>query len=113
MARVRISTPAQADLENILAASLERWGPEGRRRYAALLTRAFRIAAARPRGPLTRDRGELLPGLRSLHLRHARGARGAASVATPVHVVYYRNAEPRVIEIVRVLHERMDPALRR
>jgi plasmid stabilization system protein ParE len=26
-----------------------------------------------------------------------------------VHIVFYRAAEPGIIEIVRVLHERMDP----
>jgi antitoxin ParD1/3/4 len=33
MARFRLAGPAQADLANILAASAERWGTEGRRRY--------------------------------------------------------------------------------
>jgi plasmid stabilization system protein ParE len=27
-----------------------------------------------------------------------------------VHVLYYRPVEPELIEIVRVLHERMEPA---
>lgn len=29
---------------------------------------------------------------------------------TPVHVLYYRVAEVGVIEIIRGLHERMDPS---
>jgi plasmid stabilization system protein ParE len=28
-----------------------------------------------------------------------------------VHVVFYRAANPDVIEVVRVLHERMEPSL--
>jgi len=28
---------------------------------------------------------------------------------SPVHVLYYRVAEEGVIEIIRVLHERMEP----
>ena len=37
MARFRLSRLAQADLAQILAVSAERWGAEGRRRYAAVL----------------------------------------------------------------------------
>jgi toxin ParE1/3/4 len=34
----------------------------------------------------------------------------AAKVRRPVHVIYYRLARDGVIEIVRVLHERMEPS---
>ncbi|MGH7823447.1 MAG: type II toxin-antitoxin system RelE/ParE family toxin [Candidatus Binatia bacterium] len=107
MARYRISAPAQADLENILATSLERWGVDGRSRYASLLAAAFRTIADQPTAPTTRARDELFAGLRSFHVRHSRGDHG---VRVPVHVVFYRTAGAEVIEIVRVLHERMDPA---
>jgi toxin ParE1/3/4 len=106
MSRYRLSAPARQDLANILAASLERWGREGRSRYAALLVAAMRTIASEPEGPLTRDRAELLPGVRSLHVRHA-GARHG--VRDPVHVVFYRIAAPGLIDIVRVLHQRMEP----
>jgi len=59
-------------------------------------------------GPWVRDRAELLPGLRSLHVRRVRGDHG---VKMPVHVVYYRVVRSGLVEIVRVLHERMDPGL--
>src|SRR6266545_8404293 len=107
MARYRISAPAHEDMANLLAASLERWGIEGRSRYAALLAAAMRTIAAAPEGPLTRDRADLVPGVRSLHLRHARGRHG---VKAPVHVVFYRTPPSGSIEIVRVLHERMEPS---
>jgi toxin ParE1/3/4 len=106
MARVRLSAPAQEDLESILARSLERWGARGRSGYAALLTASIRTVAADPSGPMTHERDELLPGIRSFHVRHARGKHG---VRQPVHVIYYRAPRTGVIEIVRVLHERMDP----
>src|SRR6266581_7120926 len=109
MARFRLAGPAQADLANILATSAERWGTEGRRRYAILLAAAMRIVAADPEGPLTQARKELLPGVRSFHLRHARGDAPKAKVRKPVHVLYYRAIQPGLIEIVRVLHERMEP----
>jgi toxin ParE1/3/4 len=107
MARLRISASAQADIQNLLLTSLERWGPAGRARYAVLLTTALRTIAAEPDGATTRDRGDLLAGIRSVHIRHARGSRG---VREPVHVVYYRAIRPELIEIVRVLHQRMDPS---
>jgi toxin ParE1/3/4 len=34
----------------------------------------------------------------------------AAKVRRPVHVLYYRVAQGGAIEIVRVLHERMEPS---
>jgi toxin ParE1/3/4 len=107
MVRLRISGPAREDLEHILATSLERWGKAGRARYAALLAAAMRAIAHDPEGSTTRTRAELLPGVRSLHIRHARGARG---VKDPVHVIFYRVTDER-IEVVRVLHERMEPSL--
>ena len=110
MARFRLSRPAQADLRHILATSAERWGSEGRRRYAAILTAAMRKVAAEPKGPATRDRPELLPGIRSFHIRHARGNDSEMKMRRPVHIVFYRMIRPGLVEIVRVLHERMEPS---
>lgn len=105
MAQFRLSRAARADLARILATSLERWGEAGRARYQAVVATALQTVARAPDGPTTRDRSELSPGLRSFHLQHAR--RGQR-VDEPVHVIYFR-ATASTIEIVRVLHERMDP----
>ena len=78
-------------------------------RHVTLLDAAFQAIAANPGGPTTRDRNDLLPGIRTFHLRHAR-YRGA-KVRDAVHIVFYREAEDAPVEIVRVLHERMDPTL--
>ena len=110
MARFRLARPAQTDLANILATSGERWGAEGRQRYAAILVAAMRQVAADPEGPLTKKRPELRTGIRSFHVRYARRSVEGGTVRRPVHVLYYRVAEEGVIEIVRVLHERMDPS---
>ncbi|MBV9756045.1 MAG: type II toxin-antitoxin system RelE/ParE family toxin [Alphaproteobacteria bacterium] len=96
-------------MAHVLATSAALWGSDGRRRYAALLAAAMRKAAADPRGPATRDCGELRPGIRSLHLRHARAEVSEPAVNRPVHIVYYRPVAAGVVEIVRVLHERMEP----
>lgn len=109
MARFRVASPARADLASILTTSGERWGADGRRRYAAALVEAMREVASRPDGPLTQPRAELAAGLRSFHIRHAPLDAGPSKVKRPVHVLYYRVAARGVIEIVRVLHERMEP----
>jgi toxin ParE1/3/4 len=107
MARFRFSGRARADVAHILATSASRWGADARRRYGALLAAAMRQVAANPEGPTTRERTDLLPGIRSFHIRHA--GRAEAEVGRPVHILYYRIVRPGLIEIVRVLHDRMDP----
>lgn len=110
MARFRLARPAQLDLESILATSAERWGIDGQQRYAAVLGDAMRQVADEPKGPLTKNRTELRSGIRSFHVRYAHRSGDAAKVRRPVHVLYYRVAQQDLIEIVRVLHERMDPS---
>ena len=110
MAQFRLARPAQLDLANILSASAARWGAEGQQRYAAVLAAAMRRVAAEPDGPLTRTRPDLRSRIRSFHVRHAGRSDAAARVARPGHVLYYRVAKDGAIEIVRVLHERMEPS---
>jgi toxin ParE1/3/4 len=110
MARYRLSRFAEADLARILSTSEKRWGLEARRRYSAMLVAAMRNLAADPEGPGTRERSELAPGIRSFHLRRARVDDPKTKVRRPMHVLYYRALAPNLIEIVRVLHERMEPS---
>ena len=110
MARFRIARRAQADISRILATSGETWGSEARRRYARLLTDAFRRVATEPEGGTTRQRSELAPGMRSFHVRQVQQADPGTRVRRPVHVLYYRVTRPGLVEIVRVLHERMEPS---
>ena len=112
MAHYRLSRLAEVDLAHVLAASEGRWGKDGRRRYGAILAAAMRKVAAEPQGSRTRERADLLPGIRSRHVRYARGDPDAR-VRRPVHVLYYRAVASGLIEIVRVLHERMEPARHR
>lgn len=109
MARYRLSEPAKADIAAILRRSEELRGKEARIRYRACLTAAMRRVAADPVGLSTIDRAGLVPGICSYHTRHSRDGSREAPVASPVHVLFYRVIQPGVIEIVRVLHERMEP----
>lgn len=110
MARYRLSGPAKADISSILRTSETQHGRDARIRYRGLLSAAMRRIAGEPQGRLTLDRGELLAGLRSLHIRHSRNESREAPVGEPVHVIFYRAVEPGLVEIIRVLHDRMEPS---
>jgi len=110
VAGFRLSKLAEADLARLLATSAERWGPAGRRRYSNLLRAAMIALADAPESSMTRDRRNLARGLRSFHLRHVRSDDPDATVGRPVHVIYFRAVRSGLIEIVRVLHERMEPS---
>src|SRR3990170_7308857 len=99
MARFRLSRLAEADLRASWRPAPSETGTEGRRRYAAIIAAAMRSVAANPEGPVSRDRGELSPGIRSFHIRHARGDDPEARVRRPAHVLYYCAVAPGLIEI--------------
>jgi toxin ParE1/3/4 len=109
VARYRLSEPAKADITAVLRTSETMHGADARIRYRALLTAALRRIAADPQGRLTIDRGDLFEGVRSFHIRHSRHESREPPVGDPVHVIFYRARDPGLVEIVRVLHERMEP----
>lgn len=110
MARYRLTKSAKGDLSSILRTSEERHGRDARMRYSALLLAAMRRLTLDPEGRSTSDRSDVRPGIRSFHIRHSRNESRDAPVGDPVHVIYYRAVEPGLVEIVRVLHERMEPS---
>lgn len=83
------------------------FGPDQARRYAELFNRIADMAADNPARLGSRDCTPIAEGVRSLHFGIAAGRRAAAS-----HVILYRRerrSDGR-LSILRVLHERMDPA---
>jgi toxin ParE1/3/4 len=108
LARFRLSDLAGFDVADILKTSAALHGEQARIRYRGLLSAAFRRIAAEPEGPLSMARDELAEGLRSLHLRHCKSESQEAPVASPVHIVFFRRASDGQVEIIRVLHERME-----
>jgi len=109
MSRLRLSQPAASDIAEILETSGDMWGADARLRYEALIEAALRTIMTDPRGSLTRDRSAIVSGLRSLHLRHVRH-HAHAPVATPVHFIWFRISDSDIVEVIRVLHERMEPS---
>jgi toxin ParE1/3/4 len=109
VARYRLSEPAKADISAILQRSEDLRGKEARTRYRACLSAALRRVAADPEGLSTIDQTALFPGVRSFHIRHSRNESREAPVANPAHVIFFRVTASGVIEIIRVLHDRMQP----
>lgn len=109
-AQYRLTASAKADITTLLNESAFRHGRDARNRYAALILAALRRAAKAPEGRSIAARPDLRPGIRSFHIRHCRTESREAPVGEPVHVIFYRPVEPGLVEIVRVLHDRMEPS---
>src|SRR5271166_2520203 len=72
MARYQLPEPAKADIAAILGRNEDLHSKEACIRYRACLTATMRRIAANPDGRFTVDRTELMPSVRSFHLRHSR-----------------------------------------
>ena len=87
-----LTKKAKDDLKAIGRYTQETWGREQRNRYLSLLDAVFQNLAVHPL--IGRDCSVIRPGYRKQGIGK--------------HIVYYRQIENGEIEIVRVLHERMD-----
>lgn len=92
MSQYLLSPAAQADLEQIWDYTRDRWGVDQAEEYLRELQRAIEHAAANPR--IGRACDEIRPGYRKL--------------AAGSHTLFYRVTAKAVIDVVRVLHQRMD-----
>jgi toxin ParE1/3/4 len=98
--RIRLGATAELDFANILKWTAENFGARQSRVYRDTLVRAIGELADGPDVAGSQARDEIMPGLRTLHVAR-RGRRGS-------HVLMYRAAPKSTIEIVRILHERME-----
>ena len=87
-----LTKQALEDLREIGRYTQERWGREQRRHYLALLDRSFNALAQNPNQGLRCD--EIRAGYRKF--------------PSGQHVIFYRQQAAGTIQVVRVLHERMD-----
>ena len=92
MTRFALSPAAVVDLAEIWDYTVERWGPDQADAYVRDIQRAIERAAANPRV------GKPCDEVRSGYLKLATGS----------HVIFYRNETHRAIDVVRILHQRMD-----
>ena len=98
--RVRLGTAAELDFANIVKWTTENFGARQSRVYRNTLVQAIGELADGPDVSGSKPRDEIMPGLRTVHVaRH--GRRGS-------HFLMYRVAPKTTIEIVRILHDRMD-----
>jgi toxin ParE1/3/4 len=98
--RVRLGAAAELDFANIVKWTAENFGARQSRVYRDTLVQTIRELAEGPDVAGSKARDEILPGLRTLHVAR-RGRRGS-------HFLMYRAAPRSTIEIVRILHDRMD-----
>ncbi len=95
MRKIRKQALAEADLVDIWVYTQQRWGETQADRYFEELEAGIVGIARNPE--LGRPCDHICAGYRALRISR--------------HIVFYK-LEPSVIRIVRVLHERMDPARR-
>ena len=90
--RYLLSPAAQADLEQIWDYTHDRWGIDQAEEYLRELQHAIDRAAANPR--IGHACNEIRPGYRKL--------------AAGSHTLFYRVTADDLIDVVRILHQRMD-----
>lgn len=98
--RVRLGAAAEVDFANILKWTTENFGARQSRVYRDTLVEAIVELADGPNVAGSMARDEIIAGLRALHVAR-RGRRES-------HFLMYRVAPKSTIEIVRILHDRMD-----
>ncbi len=91
MAEFALRPKAVADLEAIWDYTVETWGEEQAERYLHLINQSFRKIADNP--GLGRPSDAIRKGYRKYEVGR--------------HLIFYR-ANDAVIDVVRILHERMD-----
>jgi toxin ParE1/3/4 len=100
--QVRLTDRAQADFDDIVDWTFDAFGPRQSRVYMEVIVDAVEALKDGPMLSGSFDRSDIGPGLRTLHVARA-GRRGS-------HLLLYRAAGDRRIDLLRILHERMDPA---
>jgi toxin ParE1/3/4 len=90
--RFRLSVAADADLRKIAEYTLQYWGQPQRDAYISELFEAFSRLAKTPQIATTAD------NIREGYRKFPQGS----------HVIFFRNSDSHSIEIIRLLHKRMD-----
>lgn len=103
--RLVVAPDAEGDFDEIIRTSAEAFGEAAAHRYRLLIQQAYADVLARPDRPKARG---LPDALRLYPIRHSRlGVPVPDRVGQPRHVLVYRQ-DANLLEIVRILHDRMD-----
>lgn len=92
MTRLRFTPAARADLDAIWDCTVANWGTAQAERYLSTI-RDICGALAEGQHP-DRDAAHIRPGLRS--------------APAGSHIVFFRRAADSTVEVIRILHRRMD-----
>ena len=92
MGDFRLTGKAKADLKSIAAYTQRKWGKVQRNIYALQIDDAFHMLS---------DTAAV--GVRCEYIRH-----GYRKFPVGSHMIFYRSVSPSEIEVVRILHKRMD-----
>lgn len=101
---------ASRDIEECLLWSASNFGIPAARRYRKLLAVAIGEIANDPQLPGSKTWDDLQPGVRLYHLVHSRKRAPVDGliVKRPRHFIAYRVSKGDTLEVLRVLHERMN-----
>lgn len=105
-----IAPEAQRDIDAIFVWTTQTFGVRPAYRYETLILRAMSDVANDPERPGSIPIVEVAPDMRIYHLRHSRNRAAAAGdrVKNPRHFLMYRFVGGAPIEVIRMLHDRMD-----
>lgn len=92
MSNFRLTTKAKADLLHIGRITQRRWGKRQRNKYLRELDIAFNYLAENP---------EAGPGCDDVMVGYRKHPRGS-------HLIYYNVSSAGSVDIIRILHKRMD-----
>lgn len=92
MSNYRISEKAIEDLENIWLYTLNRWSKEQADRYYRLIINEIEFVAE-----------NFMTGKSAENIR-----KGYRSSVVKSHLIFYKKTSNGVVEIIRILHQRMD-----
>jgi toxin ParE1/3/4 len=101
--RIRLAAAAEADFENILLWTEEKFGAKQARIYAKTLALALETLTAGPNATRAPRRDDIGKGVHTLHVAR-RGRKGHHFVAFRIG----RDEHGDVIDVLRLLHDAMD-----
>lgn len=107
MRYLRLSRPAQADLDTIWQYTYERYGIEQAEAYDTLLWQALEDLETDPERPTTCLQPEIGPHVRSYHTALSK-KRSGTRIGKPRHVIYFSLEFEGEVFIMRIIKDDMD-----